>query len=241
MVSPAQRHFMRACAAKVTALDAPPAHATQYELMLAKLADDKRRLKQVQSIERKADVKRELLPEYAPWVDGVLQAAGERAAGTQDDVLMTVLVWRIDVGDFAGALPIAAHALAHGLVLPDQYKRGTACLIAEECADMALKARTAGAPLDTDSLLAVEQLTREHDMPDEVRAKLHKAIGYGLTGSDPAEAVANLRRALELHKDVGVKKDIEKLERELKHAAEAATARLTPREPRAGRQGAKAG
>ena len=56
-------------------------------------------------------------------------------------------------------------------------------------------------------------------MPDEVRAKLHKAIGYGLAASDPAKALDHLRRALQLFANVGVKKDIERLERELKNSA----------------------
>ena len=66
-----------------------------------------------------------------------------------------------------------------------------------------------------------------HDMPDEVRAKLCKALGLGLRNSanidsdtpdkDTATtALAFLRRALELHARAGVKKDIERLERLLK-------------------------
>ncbi|MBN4688500.1 terminase, partial [Escherichia coli] len=114
--------------------------ANAYELMLAKLAEDRRRLKEVQSIERKIEIKRQILPDYAPWVQGALEAG----RGGQDAVLMTVMVWRIDVGDFAGALDIAAYALRHGLVLPDQYQRDAATLIAEEIADQALASFSAG-------------------------------------------------------------------------------------------------
>lgn len=220
MSSPAKAHYLRHVAAREAAAAAPDAtmaNATGYELMVAKLAQDKRRLKEIQSIERKIEVKRELLPEYAPWVDGVL-AAGR---GAQDDVLMTVLVWRIDVGDFAGALAIAAYALQHGLTLPDQYQRSLPCLLAEEFADTAIRAREAGNLVDSASLLAVAQLTAEEDMPDEVRAKLHKALGYSLADTDKPAALQQLRRAIELHDKVGVKKDIERLEREIKNAASA--------------------
>ncbi|WP_269059049.1 phage terminase small subunit, partial [Ralstonia solanacearum] len=46
-------------------------------------------LKQVQSVERKAELKRKLLPEYAAWIRGVLDAD----TGAQDEVFMTVMVW----------------------------------------------------------------------------------------------------------------------------------------------------
>lgn len=226
-MSHARAHFQRASAASAAGPREEQTTGNAYELMLAKLAEDRRRLKKVQSIERKAEVKLELLPEYAPWVEGVLAGGG----GRQDDVLMTVLVWRIDIGDVKGALPLAQYAIAHGLVMPDQYKRTTACLIAEEAADMALKNLGAA---DLDSLVAVLDLTAEEDMPDEVRAKLHKAIGYVArqrAGEEDSEAsrhdrqnaLEHLQRALELHDKVGVKKDIERLEVQIKNSAGAGT------------------
>jgi len=231
MTSPARNHFLRATAARraaeAEAAD-PLRHATGHELMLAQLADHKRQLKLIQSIERKAEAKRSMLPAYAAWVEGVL-ASG---AGLQDEVFMTVMVWHIDVGEFAAALPLAAYAIEHGLVMPDAYKRTTACLIAEEYAAMAIKTVQAGQAVDADALREVAELVADQDMPDEVRAKLHKAIGYVATAAvadTPPEwqqamresALRHLRRALELHDQVGVKKDIERLEREIKNAAPA--------------------
>ncbi|MCY1226359.1 Phage small terminase subunit [compost metagenome] len=116
--------------------------------------------------------------------------------------------------------------------MPDQYQRATACLIAEEYAGMAIKAAEAGQPVDTVALSEVAALVEDQDMPDEVRAKLNKAIGYSslaLVGGLPADqqqecrklALHHLQRALELHDKVGVKKDIERLEREIKNAAAA--------------------
>lgn len=231
MTSPARAHFLRVSAQRAAASAEaanPLRHATGHELMLAQLAEHKRQLKQIQSIERKAEAKRAMLPAYAAWVQGVLEAD----AGVQDEVLMTVMVWHIDVGDFAGALPLARYAVRHGLVMPDQYQRTTACLIAEEYAAMALKAVEAGTPVDVDTLEEVAALVYGEDMPDEVRAKLHKALGYShaaMVDSTPPDrqqdrrefALIQLRRALELHEKVGVKKDIERLEREIKNAAQA--------------------
>jgi hypothetical protein len=216
MSTPARQHFQRTSGAQSKGAEGVQTRsdATQYELMLAKLAEDRRRLHEIQSLERKAEVKREILPDYGPWIDGVL--AGDQ--GVQDDVLMTVMVWRVDSGDLAGALQIARYALRHQLAMPDQYKRTTACLIAEEFSDSAIKTLTAQKPVDIDALIDVVGITQNQDMPDEVRAKLHKALGYAYIGHDPIKALGNLKRALELHEKVGVKKDIEKLERELKNA-----------------------
>lgn len=217
MKSPAQRHFERVSAAQAAASAAPGeslAGASRYELMLAKLATDRRRLKSIQSIERKVDVKREVLPEYADYVAGAL----EGGRGAQDDVLVSVMVWRIDVGDYAGALEIAAYALKHGLKLPDQYDRTTATVIAEEFAEAALATFKAGDKFDADQLRQVAELTESYDMPDQARAKLYKALGYAVQ-SDPAAALPYLRRALALHDRVGVKKDIDRLEQELAKAS----------------------
>ncbi|MBE3060559.1 hypothetical protein GXB74_31655, partial [Klebsiella pneumoniae] len=41
---------------------------------------------------KKAQIKVELLPRYSAWVEGVLVADGAR----QDDVVMFVMLWRID-------------------------------------------------------------------------------------------------------------------------------------------------
>ena len=111
MTSPARRHFERVSAA-LAAADAgeAPMQGEAYELMQAALFEDYRLLKSTQSMERKAEIKRELLPKYAEYVAGVLEAG----QGAQDDVLMRVMLWRIDAGDLAGAIAIAKYATQHG-------------------------------------------------------------------------------------------------------------------------------
>lgn len=221
MRSPAKAHFERAQAAQRQTTDTTAVRpgANAYELMLAKLTEDKRRLHDIQSIDRRAEVKREILPDYTSWVDGAIQ--GEH--GVQDDVLMTVMVWRIDAGDLVGALKIAAYAIQHKLAMPDQYRRSTGCLIAEEFADRALRLESIS-PEVTEQLKAACDLTEGEDMPDQVRAKLLKAIGYGLSqAGDAAGALTHLKVALVMHEKVGVKKDIERLEREIKNSGDAAS------------------
>ncbi|MFJ7315618.1 phage terminase small subunit [Pseudomonas sp. NPDC098747] len=226
-LSLAQRHQRRALAAKQAAIASPLTSmqgATAYELQLAQLLQDRLRLKQVQSTQGKAELKAQLLPAYLPYVQGVLQAG----QGAQDEVLTTIMVWRIDAGDFAGALDIAAYVLQHKMLMPDRFERTTGCLIAEEIAEAALKAQKAGGTFNIDVLLYTEQVTAKEDMPDQARAKLHLAIGkaYAAKVSDenPAGmdigwlegAKAHLTKAIDLHSNCGGKKDLERVERLLK-------------------------
>ncbi len=215
MSSPCRQHKQRTIAAQVGAADPviDVKAANQYELMLMQLAEHRRRLKQIQSIERKIEVKRQLLPEYAPYVQGVLQGN----SGRQDDVLMTILVWYIDAGEIGEALPIAEYALQHELQTPDRYERSTACLVAEEIADTALKLMDTDSAVSADLICQAISITEEHDMFDQVRARLLKAYGLSLNKSgNAAAAVEPLKRALELDEKSGVKKIIEQTEREIK-------------------------
>lgn len=201
------------------------ASATQYELMLMQLAEHRRSLKQIQSIERKIEVKRKFLPEYDPYVQGVLQSK----SGRQDDVLMTILVWYIDTGAIEKALAVAEYALQYGLQTPDRYERSTACLIAEEIADTALKLMEGENAVSSALLSQVISITENHDMFDQVRARLLKAYGMSLTKSGDLEwAIEPLKRALELDERCGVKKLIEQTEREVKKNS--VTPEVTPAE-----------
>lgn len=233
--SPAQRHQARVLA-QLAAAAAPHGGQVQgsaYELMLAQLIEHRRRLKDIQSVERKIEAKRIFLPEYDAWIDGALESGN----GAQDLVLTTVMVWHIDAGHWERALQIARYVVRHGLELPDQYERGTATLLIDEFGAAALAGKM---PPDValQILPAVYELTAPFDAPDQARAKLHKAIGYAHMGKVgaadvdlaalPAYALSNAlwhcQRALVLFDQVGTKKDIERLERRLRAAAAVAPA-----------------
>lgn len=219
MTSPAQRHMMRVSASTTTQRAANPLrHATAYEQMLVKLAADQRTLKTIHSKERKAEIKRELLPFYAPWVSGAL----EQGKGAQDDILMMVMLWRLDAGDIAGALDIARYAFQFGLAMPGKHRRTPVYMFTEEVALAAMRAHAAGEPVEVQLLLDVLALTESADMPDMVRAKLHKITGLVLRdGGQVADALAHLQRAMRLDCQAGVKKEIERLERDLRPKPEA--------------------
>ncbi|EAX8478121.1 terminase [Salmonella enterica] len=223
MTSPAQRHMMRVSASQAAQREqAPLRHATAYEQMLVKLADDRRTLKNIRSNERKAEKKRELLPFYAPWVAGVL-ADGR---GVQDDIVMTVMLWRLDAGDIAGALEIAPYALKYGLTT--DHRRTTPYMLVEEVALAALRLRDAGESVDLSWLQTTIDLTDGADVPDMVRARLHKVTGLTLRDAGMnAEALAQFQRAMQLDRNAGVRKEIERLERALKPKVEAAPRKTT--------------
>lgn len=216
MPSPARRHLMRVQAEESAQMGGSTLrNLSAYNQMLLKLEEDQRRLKRVQSTVRKAELKRELLPYYKPWVAGAL-ATGK---GAQDDVLMNIMIWRVDAGDFSGALDIAEYALKHGLVMPKRYNRQTACAVAEEIADATIHAYASKQPVDVDLIQRTLALTDPHDMPDQVRAKLHKILAYGLRDNNqPVLAYAHISQAFQFDKNCGVKKEMEQLERIARNA-----------------------
>lgn len=230
MMTLAQRTQLRKRAEAESARTAPPAlmdGLNTYELMLAKLQQDQLRLKQVQSNQNKALLKAELLPEYADYVAGVL-AGGK---GAQDDVFVTVMLWRFDAGDFAGGLQAAAYVLQHDLKMPERFNRTTGCVVAEEIAEAALRALKAGEAFDIEVTLQANELTASHDMPDAARAKLMLAIGrlYALKVKDDASgqdlgnlinAKEYLTKAISLYSACGAKKDLERVDRLLKKHAD---------------------
>lgn len=249
MLSPFRRHQQTVHAIQsgealpsAAALASPtePASDTEagreYASLRVALHEDLRKLSDTQSIEARNPMKAEMAQTYVSWIDGVL-AAGDHGQAAQDEILVTNMIWAIDYRDFDYALRLAAHVLKFGLALPERYNRSTGCFIAEDIATVALANHEA---VTLDQLLRADELTADADMPDPARAKLHKALGRAYErraeSFDPAadnapaggkaayteQALTHLARAMKLHGAVGVKKDIDRVERALKKLTEAA-------------------
>ena len=227
MQTPAQRHRLRALAARQAPASDPHGQpqGTAYELMQAQLHEHLRTLKAIKSVERKIEAKRAMLADYDAYIDGVLKAD----KGGPDVVLATLLVWNLDTGNWNRALALAGYAIRHGLALPDQYQRDLPTLLLDEVSDAVISGRLEGAQA-SQTLREVERLTEGKDAPDQARAKLHKAAGWALMGktrsrdADPKDglpltdcqmAMQHLARALELDPGAGVKKDVERLQRRI--------------------------
>ena len=215
--------------------------ASAYETIMVRLHNDQRTLHDIQSIEGKIAKKRELIGGYVEHVKGALDAAKNIGKAVQDEVVVTMMIWAIDIGAFDMALHIAEHVLEYKLELPARYERTTGCLIAEEIAEAAYLSRKQNESFDLVYLQQAEILTEKQDMPDQARAKLYREIGFlqslrgdttetdsdGPAGGKRAAyeySLAALRRALALHDKCGVKKEIERVERELGKLAPAVPA-----------------
>lgn len=214
-MSPFQRHTQYVLAQEAARKGGSGSHLKGYDLMLMQLGEDRRRLKGIQSTVKKAEIKVEVLPKYVPWVDGVLAADGAQ----QDDVLMYVMLWRVDAGDYAGALTIGRHAIRHGWSMPQGFSRNVQTLLAEEMADAAKNALVAKTDFDPDLLMQTLDVIGDLDMPDQSRARLHKSLGWVLRESQPVSALNHLQQAMQLDERCGVKKDIEQLERKIRNAS----------------------
>jgi tetratricopeptide (TPR) repeat protein len=218
-MSLARKHFQKTMAAAQAATDHDSPvreNANQYELMMAQLHAHTLELKTIQSISSKCEKKAEFLPVYTPYIEGVLNSG----TGQSDKVLMTVMLWSIDAGDYDTALNIADYALKHNLSMPDAHQRTTTCVVAEEIADAGLKS-TPTHPISLAQLETTYQLLHGADYPDQVKAKLEKALGSAYHKNDQLnQALENYQRALTLDDRCGVKALIKSIEKQLKQNTE---------------------
>lgn len=216
-LSPAQIHLRTVSAAVAHAAETEDlSDFTEYEKMCRLLARHRKDLKQIQSTERKAAFKKQILADYLPWIEGALSAG----SGKQDNVLMTWCVWAIDCGEYHLALQIADYAVFHDLRLPEPFTRTLGTMLAEEFADQAKAAAAANQPFEVAYLEQVQRITADCDMPDESRARLLRELGLLLTDKSPEQALVYLERALGLNQSIGVKGEIKKLRKQLNKADE---------------------
>lgn len=238
--TPAMIYRERAAA---EAIVAAPERATSAEQrtsaqIVLRFTLDLRRLKAIRSIDRKIEAKREMLPEYAAWIEGVLAADSGAGTGVAAEVLPTCMVWLIDIGEFGQALDLVPFLFRHQVAMPARYKRDTATIVVEEIATAAARAQNLGNAFPLGILERVDDLTAHLDLHDEVRAKLVKAIGIEqLRAAEelPAEdskaaleaTIATLRDAQRLNDRIGVKDRIKRADKLLSAVTAAETAQTT--------------
>ena len=185
-----------------------------YEQMYAQMGAHKVELKAIESVKAKGVRKGEFLEDYMAYVEGVL-AANEPV---QDDVVMTIFIWALDAGDFDLSLRIAKWALLHELSPPPGFDRSVAAILAEQIAETALAGKDNLATY-VPTLNDVIDKVSDHDMADPIMAKLYKAAGLAHKEGNPNKALEYLKEAIVLNSQIGVKRDIETLERNIKAAA----------------------
>ncbi len=223
MLTPAQKHFQKVMAERHGKTDDLSDTArTAHEQIMHRLRMDQSALKRVQSDQAKAAMKRQLLPHYEGWIEGTLDGD----SGRQDEVIVTLMVWAIDAGDYVLAARIGRYVVTHGLLMPDRFNRTAATVLVDEICDPILVQVKADDTTDVTPYLAVldevAEFTAGSDMPDVVRAKLCKVRAFALhngTTEEQATALELLRQALTLDAGAGVKKEIDRLARVVKKTA----------------------
>lgn len=185
--------------------------------LLYKLGADRKRLRSIQSFQTRDQIKRaEILPEYLPYVDGIL--AGD--SGEPDEVLVQVMVWAFDAREMELFDRIARYALFYNLPLPAEFSRSTGAWLAESCAKLVLSIASEREALPTSDMEVLSDLviwlvseTAERDMHDEIRAKLYHAAGDIMAETVPDIAIQHYETALKYRDKEPVKKKIAALQK----------------------------
>lgn len=215
MLSPARRHLLKAKAAieaaKADEFGGVRPDASVYQLQLTELKNDIHVLRSIQSQEKRAEAKKELIPKHMPYVLGIVQSG---AKVEQDEVITTIMLWCFDCGMFNQGLSLAEYALQNELKMPDSFSRSTASIVAEEIGNAAHKTYQDGQVFKLDVLEKANQLTANHDMHDQIRAKLYLAIGRTFLQLDRgSEAVTFIKMAIAKNENCGGKTDLKKAEK----------------------------
>lgn len=193
----------------VVVTDNSPATPTQrIELRLSNQLDQ---LSHIKGKDLKVAKKHDWYPDYLGFIEGSIAVS----PATQNDALLHLMVWAIDVGDLNTAVKIGQFAVLNNMVMPGKYTRGVAELLTENCAEALL----ADPDLLTQSVELIQRIIDVgygQDMVNEARAKIYKAQGFALMESQPSEALRAFQTAYRLHDRVGVKKEMDKLERLVK-------------------------
>jgi hypothetical protein len=238
--------IVAAPAAVVAAERLAEAENAPYSLLKIQMGQHLAELKSTRSTEDKIAKKLEFLPLYQDHIDTVLATSEAEGRAVQDEIFVQLMIWTFDAATinpelYGRALDMAEYVMRYGLTMPDRFNRGVAEFLLEAVAEdaakkLAVAPADASAPFDLDVLKQAEAMTASADVLDVIKAKAQKAaaklyvlmaaaIDKGETEAPAggakaarAEALKRYKRAFELDKNIGVKKEIEQLERLLKNA-----------------------
>lgn len=213
-MTPIQRDTLRKQAEREQAQAIMPALQPLDRAMRYRLGADRARLKKIASMQRKAEVKNELLSDYLPYLEGMM------AAGRGDEVLTQVMVWAFDAENMPVFEQLARYALDNGIAMPTEFARPLGSWLAESVAKWTLRqfelqASSPVAHAINPFALWIEEHTAQMDMHDEIRAKLKRACGELLAKIEPAIALEHFEAAIRLDPHIRIKKRISALREQL--------------------------
>ena len=191
---------------------------TTNEQLIMQWIDHRRELSAIQSMTERIARKATFLSIYDGFIDGVLSRTDGGVLAEKDaQMFAELLIWHIDCNQLVRAHEMTEYAIATSLAAPDRYNRQLPVIVADEVGDGALRP---DADTTSEILVKFQEVLADSDMPDQSRAKLHKAAGYALIRETQLEsALDELQTALGFDEKCGVKKDIERLTRDIKNAS----------------------
>lgn len=213
-MTPIQRDTLRKQAEREQKQAIAPALQPLDRSMRYRLGADRARLKKIASMQRKAEVKAELLPDYLPYLEGIM------AVGRGDEVLTQVMIWAFDAEQMPTFELLARYALDNGVAMPTEFARPLGSWLAESVAKWTLRKieEQASSPVAQSInpfALWLDEQTAQMDMHDEIRAKLKRVCGELLANSNPAVALEHFEAAIRLDPHIRIKKRITALREQL--------------------------
>ncbi len=167
-------------------------------------------LADIRSIQEKIAKKAEWLPEYAGYIEGCLVTS----PAPQNNVLVRLMIWAADVGDYEQAVRIAEFALLNEMVMPEGHTRSIAEFITEQCSQDFIKDHEL-AVKNASVIEKIIEIGTGESMVDEVRAKGFRALGDALRDAQPVEALNAYKNALRFNTNAGCVKQVTQLEKKL--------------------------
>lgn len=160
-------------------------HSNEYRAIQHLLHADLRRLSKIPSKLKRNELKGELTAEYESYIQPVV-VSGD--CGKSNEVFSTILVWCVDAMLLDQALKMLPVALASGLNSPRGFKkRRLSEIVVEDISKSVIEHQEPG--LFKASLLTLENAVSDVCLPDYIRAKLYKALGFSVMKESATESV----------------------------------------------------
>lgn len=186
-------------------------------LMQVRINDDLKRISAIKSIEGKAELKRQLISDYQPFVDSYINSGFV----VENQVLTEYMVWCFDIGEIHTALAMSVIAIEQGLTMPERFKGNVPTFVVDAVLVWALVEVEQGHSIEPyfNQVLG-NLLDGSWDIPDALKAKVYKLHAQQVSEEQPEIAVNFYTQAEALYPKIGVSTAKKKLEKLLDKSAD---------------------
>lgn len=179
---------------------------SQLEL---KLAVYKQELRNLNSRTARINRKKEMLSEFLPFCEGVVESNARENAS----LIPEILIFCIDSGFIDKAILFFEFGLANDLALPlkdgQEFKRDLPNFVIEEISNNSLSQKDY---CDLEQLKIFATIVKDCDLTDEIRAKFYKALAFKSEFVDKKAALDFALTAQNLNPKIGLKNFLKRLE-----------------------------